>query len=111
MVEKIKTGLLGAVGGAIVVMIIGFAWGGWVTGGSSQEMVTEAVADRLVPICVGQFNQDSEKEQKLAAMKKEDSWERGEYVAKQGWATVPGDEKPDSELASTCAAILSQPQT
>lgn len=111
MAEKIKAGLLGAVAGAVVVMIVGFGWGGWVTGGSSQQMVTEAVAARLVPICVGQFNQDSEKEVKLLAMKKADSWKRGEYVAKQGWATVPGEAKPDTQLANTCAASLSEPRT
>ena len=106
MAEKIKAGLWGAIGGTIVVAIVGFGWGGWVTGGTSQKIVSEAVAARLVPICVGQFNQDSEKEQKLATMKKEESWKRGEYVAKQGWATMPGDKKPDSELANTCAGAL-----
>ena len=30
--EKIQTGVWGAVGGAIVAIIIGFAWGGWVLG-------------------------------------------------------------------------------
>jgi len=106
MAEKIKAGLWGAIGGAVVLAIIGFNWGGWVTGGTSQKMVEEAVAARLVPICVGLFNQDSEKGQKLAAMKKVDSWKRGEYVAKQGWATMPGDKKPDSDLASACAGKL-----
>ena len=28
--EKIKIGVWGAIGGAIVTMIVGFAWGGWV---------------------------------------------------------------------------------
>ncbi len=36
--EKITPGLWGAVGGAIVLAIVGFAWGGWVTGGTAQEM-------------------------------------------------------------------------
>ena len=39
--EKIKLGLWGALGGAIVLAIIGFAWGGWVTGGTAQEMAEE----------------------------------------------------------------------
>ena len=28
--------------------------------------------------------------QKLVALKDESSWQRGEYVGKQGWATMPG---------------------
>ena len=108
--EKIKTGLLGAIGGAIVLAIIGFTWGGWVTGGTAQkmaeEMAEEAVVSRLVPICVEQFRQDSEKVQKLKEMKAKDSWKRGDYVEKQGWATMPGEKKPDSEVAGKCAEKL-----
>ncbi len=108
--EKIQTGLLGAVGGAILLAIIGFAWGGWVTGGTAQkmaeEMAEEAVVSRLAPICVEQFRQDSDKVQKLKKMKAEDDWKRGDYVEKQGWATMLGEKKPDSEVAGKCAEKL-----
>ncbi len=63
--EKIKLGLWGAAGGAIILAIIGFAWGGWVMGGTAQEMAEVAVLGRLAPICVEQFNQDSKKDQNL----------------------------------------------
>jgi hypothetical protein len=33
--EMIKPLLWGAIGGAILTMIIGFAWGGWVAGGTA----------------------------------------------------------------------------
>ncbi|MFQ5691855.1 MAG: hypothetical protein ACE5IM_02260 [Nitrospinota bacterium] len=108
--EKIKLGVWSAIGGAIVLAIVGFAWGGWVTGGTSQkraeEMADNAVASRLAPICVEQFNQDPEKAQKLDTMKKEDSWKRGDYVQKQGWATMPGEKKPDEMVAERCADTL-----
>ncbi len=108
--EKIQTGLLGAVGGAILLAIIGFAWGGWVTGGTAQkmaeEMAEEAVVSRLAPICVEQFRQDSEKVQKLKEMKAEDVWKRGAYVEKQGWATMPGEKEPDGAVARKCAEKL-----
>ena len=110
--EKIKLGLWGALGGAIVLVIIGFAWGGWVTGGTAQEMAEEmaenAVVARLTPICVEQFKNDSEKDQKIIGLKKEKSWERGEYVVKQGWATMPGEKKPDSTVAGKCAEMIVQ---
>ena len=63
--EKIKFGLLSAVGEAIVLAVVGFNWGGWVTTGSAEAMAKEtaanAVAERLGSICVAQFNGDSEK--------------------------------------------------
>ena len=110
--EKIKLGLWGALGGAIVLAIIGFSWGGWVTGGTAQEMAEEkaenAVVARLAPICVEQFKQDSEKDQKLKDLKKEDSWKRDGYVEKQGWATMLGEKKPDSKVAGKCAEMIVQ---
>ncbi len=108
--EQIKPVLLGAVGGGIVLAVIGFAWGGWVTGGTAQEMAEElahkAVVARLEPICVEQFNQDSEKDQKLKELKEEDSWKRDDYVEKQGWATMPGEKEADSKVAGKCAELL-----
>jgi hypothetical protein len=108
--EKIKTTLWGAVGGAIVLAIVGFAWGGWVTGGSAQQMAEElaqsAVVARLAPICVEQSNQDSEKDQKLKKLKEASSWERDDYVEKQGWATMPGEKEADREVAGKCAELL-----
>ena len=108
--DKFKLGLAGAVGGGIVVAIIGFAWGGWVTGGTAQKMAEElaqkAVVARLAPICVEQFNQDSAKDQKLTALKETDSWKRNDYVEKQGWATMPGEKEADSKVAGKCAELL-----
>ena len=110
--QKITIGLLSAIGGAIVLAIIGFAWGGWVTGGSATEMAEEiaqkAVLDRLVPICVEQFNQDPEKDLKLKELKDTDSWKRGDYIKKQGWATMPGEKEPDNKVAEECAEQLMQ---
>ena len=111
--EKIKLGLWGALGGAIVLAIIGFSWLGWVTGGTAQgmaeEMVENAVVARLAPICVEQFKKDSEKDQKLIGFKKEKSfWKRNDYVEKQGWATMPGEKKPDSTVAKKCAEMIVQ---
>ncbi len=108
--EKITVGFWSAIGGAIVLAIIGFKWGGWVTGGTAQamaeEMAVEAVVDRLTPICLAQFNQDPEKDQKLKELKKTDSWERGSYVEKQGWATMPSEKTPDSKVAAECASQI-----
>ena len=108
--EKIKPALWGAVGGAIALAIIGFAWGGWVTGGTAQKMAEklaqEAVVARLAPICVEQYNQETEKDQKLKELKESKFWERDDYVEKQGWATMPGEKEADSNVAGKCAELL-----
>ncbi len=106
--ENIKIGLLGALGGAIVLAIVGFAWGGWVTGGTAQEITENAVVARLAPNCVEQFKQDPDKDQKLKDLKKGNAWEAGGNVAKQGWAKMPGAKKPDSEVAEKCAEMIVQ---
>ena len=105
--EKIKLGLWSALGGAIVLAIVGFNWGGWVTSGSAEAMAKEfaasAVAERLGSICVAQINRDASKREKLDQMKKQDSWDRGRFIEQEGWATMPGEEKADSGVAQACA--------
>jgi hypothetical protein len=98
------------VGSVVLTMIIGFAWGGWVTGGTAQKMAEkmagDAVVKRLAPMCVVQFNRDPGKDQKLKELKEASTYQRGEYVEKQGWATMPGEEKADSNVAEECARLL-----
>jgi hypothetical protein len=98
------------VGSVVLTMIIGFAWGGWVTGGTArsmaEKMAEDAVVKRLAPMCVVQFNRDPGKDQKLVELKAAGSWQAGEYVEKQGWATMVGEAKPDSAVASECARLL-----
>jgi len=96
----------------ILTMIVGFNWGGWVTGGTAQKMsakmAQDAVVQRLAPICVVQFNQDLGKIQKLRELKAVSSYQRNDYVKEQGWATMPGEEKPDNRVADACAELLVQ---
>ncbi len=60
----------------------------------------------MAPICVEQFNQDSEKDQKLKKLREANPWKRYDYVEKQGWATMPGEKNPDSKVAKKCAELL-----
>ena len=106
-----KTGVFWSLVAAIVLtMIIGFWWGGWVTGGAAEKiaekMAEDAVVLRLAPICVFQFTQDPEKDSKLKELKDTGTWQRREYVEKQGWATMPGEEEPDRKVAEACATLL-----
>jgi hypothetical protein len=94
----------------VLTMIIGFAWGGWVTGRTSrklaEDVAQEAVTERLALICVAQFNQDPAKETKLQELNQVSSYERRNYVQDQGWATMPGDEGPDRAVAEECVKLL-----
>jgi hypothetical protein len=98
------------VASVVVIMIIGFTWGGWVTGSTARNMAAvmaeEAVVKRLAPICVVQFKQDPGKDQKLKELQGKESYERGEYVKSQGWAKMPGEEEADSKVAEECAKLL-----
>ncbi len=91
-----------------VTMIVGFAWGGWVTGGTAQKLTNDAVAQRLSSICVGQFNQDPQKDQKLVELQDISSYQRDDYVKEQGWATMPGEANPDNKVADGCAKLIVQ---
>jgi hypothetical protein len=94
----------------VLVMIVGFSWGGWVTGSTArrlaQDMAEDAVVERLASVCVAQFNQDPARDQKLQALKETTGYQRREYVETQGWATIPGDEAPDRTVANECVKLL-----
>ncbi len=98
------------VASVIATMIIGFTWGGWVTGGTSRNMAAviaeDAVVRRLAPICVVQFKQDPGRDQKLKELKEKSTYERGEYVKNQAWAKMPGEQEADSKVADECAKLL-----
>ena len=52
---KVKYGVWGLIGGAIIAMIIGFAWGGWTTSSTTKRLSDEAVLAAQAAICVAQI--------------------------------------------------------
>ncbi|MBI2529181.1 MAG: hypothetical protein HYY95_05350 [Candidatus Rokubacteria bacterium] len=102
----------GCVASVIATMTVGFAWGGWVTQSTAQRMVDvkveDALVSRLAPMCVVQVSQDPKKDQKLVELKQISSWEQGEYVKKQGWATMPGEREPEGRIAEACARLINK---
>jgi hypothetical protein len=65
---KIKYGVWGLICGAVSAMIIGFAWGGWTTSGTTQTKTKEAVLASQAAICVAQFMKQPNHEEKLKAL-------------------------------------------
>jgi hypothetical protein len=74
----------------------------------ATKMTSAAMVERLAPLCLVRFNQDPEKDQKFQALKKTSSWQRRGYVEEQGWATMLGEQKPDSPVAAECANRIMQ---
>ena len=108
--------LQGMVAGAVAAMVIGFSWGGWMTGGTANRLAAEqadaAVVTALTPICVEKFSQDNNAKANLATLRKISSnWEQGEYLQKGGWVTQPGATSSDYHLARACAEKLAQDKT
>jgi hypothetical protein len=103
---KVKFGVWGLIVGAIVAMIIGFAWGGWITGGTAQKMSDEAVLASQAAICVAQFMKQPNHEEQLKELEKIDSWKRSEFIEKGGWDKMPGQKKAGPEVAQACAQGL-----
>jgi hypothetical protein len=91
---------------AAVTMIVGFTWGGWVTRSTAQNLAEQTVITRLAPICVVQFKRDPAKDEKLQELKDTGRWQGGDYVMKQGWATMPGETEAASQVADECARLI-----
>jgi hypothetical protein len=100
---KIKYGVWGLIGGAVIAMIIGFAWGGWTTSSTTQGMTGKAVLASQAAICVAQFMKQPDHEKKLKELEEASSWTRGEFIDKGGWDKMPGQEKADPAVARACA--------
>jgi hypothetical protein len=100
---KVKYGVWGLIGGAVIAMIIGFAWGGWTTARTTQRMGEEAVLAARAAICVAQFMQEPNQEEKLQEFGKLLSYQRGSFIEKGGWDKMPGEEKAGPLVARACA--------
>jgi hypothetical protein len=103
---KVKYGIWGLVGGAVIAMIVGFMWGGWTTSGTANATTAKAVVSSQAAICVAQFVRQPNREAKLKEFEEVSSWSRGEFIEKGGWDKMPGQERADSEVARACAEGL-----
>jgi hypothetical protein len=109
--EWLRPGLYGAACGAIALAVVGFAWGGWVTGGTARTLAADQsrtdVVAALSLICVDQSKRDPQLAERVAAIKAASSWNRGDLVAKNGWATMPGAAEANGQVARDCAEKIS----
>ncbi len=108
--EMIKPVLMGAVGGAVALAIVGFGWGGWVTGGTAEAMAKKhaksATVAALAPICAAKFQADAGFDARLSELNETRSYQRSAFIEKGGWATMPGSDKGDRDVAKACADMI-----
>jgi hypothetical protein len=108
--ETTKSFVWGMVVGMAVLLVVIFSAGWVVTSGTAEAeakaMAKDAVMNRLAPIAIAQFMQEPNKEEQLKELKNLDYWKRSEFVKTQGWATMPGEKEPQSNVAEECARRL-----
>ena len=100
---KAKYGAWGLILGAGAAMIIGFNWGGWITGKTSLATTEAAVLSTRAAICVAQFARGPKYHERLKELKATNSWERAAVIEKGGWDRMPGDEKAEATVGRACA--------
>lgn len=108
--EWLKPGIYGTLLGAVLVSLAGFTWGGWVTGGTARDsamaMAHDDVVAAMVPVCLDMARTDPERAEKLATIRAATTYKRRDALMQAGWATVPGAEAPNRDIAQACLASL-----
>jgi hypothetical protein len=105
-----KTALFWSCAGCIVAtIIVGFTWGGWVTGGSAQDMAEgaaeQAQAQVAAAVCVETFMAAADARPQLASLKENtSSWRQESFIEDGGWAMITDEEYEGA--AELCAERL-----
>jgi hypothetical protein len=99
-----KTALFwGCAGSVVAATIAGFSWGGWVTGGTAQEMAEDSAAqarqELAAVVCVDRFMAAPDAGVQLTALQEiESSYAQNKFVEEGGWATiVPAGDTTDHQ--------------
>ena len=105
----------------IAAIVVGFSWGGWVTGGTAQEMVQDSAAqarqELAAVVCVDRFMAAPDAGVQLTALQEmTSSRAQGKFVEDGGWAViVPASSAIDytaradhREAAGLCAEQLAK---
>ena len=108
-------------GSVIAAIIVGFSWGGWVTGGSAQEMAEESAAqarqELAAVVCVDRFMAAPDAGVQLTALQEmERSYQQSKFVQDGGWAIIVPASSPTDytaradhrEAAELCAEELAK---
>jgi hypothetical protein len=107
-----KTMLFWSCAGSVAVaLVVGFTWGGWVTGGSALKMAGAAGDtsryELASVICVERFLAAPDAQAQLTELKAiGSSYRQRQFIEAGGWATMPSKEKAARQTAELCAKVL-----
>lgn len=101
---KVTYGIWGLIVGAIITMIIGFAWGGWRTAGKSNTMIDAALLTTRAAICVAQVTKDPNYQEILKEFMAQKPWDKAEFIEKGGWDRMPGEKETSGYMVSRACA-------
>lgn len=106
-----KTVIFWSCAGCVVAtLVLGFTWGGWMTGSSARKAVVQAGydarADMAAAICVKRFSGSPDRVANLATLKGTDTWKRDEFIVKGGWLKIDGQDEDVSGASTLCAQRL-----
>ena len=107
-----KTMLFWSCAGSVVVaLVVGFTWGGWVTGGTARDMAEtagdESRYELASVICVEKFLAAPDAQERLVELKAAgSSYSQRQFIEAGGWAIMPTKDEAARQAADLCAKVL-----
>ena len=102
-----KISVWNIVAGAVLAIAVLFGTGMVMFSNSAQQLAdtrsSTAVVEALTPFCVANANNDPLFSERVAELDSGSSYSRGSKVEDYGWATLPGSERPNRDVARACA--------
>lgn len=106
----IRPALWGGLIGSGISVMLGFTLCGWqaATGGAGGSALAAraAVTAALVPVCLEQSRRDPSREARMSLLRQASLSTRRDLLMDTGWATIPGSQSADIDLAEACLAAL-----
>lgn len=72
----------------------------------AMAMSRDDVVASIVPVCLDMARSDPARADKMETIRATSTHQRRDAVMAAGWATVPGADAPDREIARACLAAL-----
>lgn len=102
--------LWSCVGAAVLTTIVGFGFGGWVTGGTAQERADtsthDAVAALAANVCTQRVLASADAVALYSELEAARSWDRRKLLDEAGWTTFGDAGEPVSGAAALCATQI-----
>ena len=69
-------------------------------------MSRDNVVASMVPVCLDMARSDPARADKMETIRAASTYQRRDALMKAGWATMPGTDAPDRDIAQACLASL-----